>query len=296
VLLSMTGYASKTVSLKAKSSDRMGLHIEMKTINSRFFEVVCKLPSMLNSLEVDIIRSLQKKLLRGRAYVSVKFENDSDAFGAIQPSLKNVNGYLQAAQKIQKTHKLTESLTISDLFQLPNVFMTSRQQLSEQERKAVMKAVGQAAEQLMKTRQEEGQSLQVDILKRFAICGKKIVEVEKRSKKLIVDLKKTIELRKIEIEKGDELAKLKLDDCYSTLNKIDIHEEIIRFKSHLGAVATLIKGSNKENGKRLDFILQELLRETNTMMAKCSNFEISSCCVDIKVELEKAREQAQNIV
>ena len=98
------------------------------------------------------------------------------------------------------------------------------------------------------------------------------------------------------VEKGDELAKLQLEDLYGVLNKIDVHEEITRFQSHLKSIDSLFANERREKGKRLDFILQELLRETNTTMAKCSNYDISSMCVDIKVELEKAREQVQNIV
>jgi len=109
-------------------------------------------------------------------------------------------------------------------------------------------------------------------------------------------LKQEIKVKLTEVEEGDELAKLKLENLYITLNKADVHEEIIRFKSHLTSLETLFGSDAIDIGKRLDFILQELLRETNTTMAKCSSVDISSVGVDIKVDLEKAREQAQNIV
>ena len=83
---------------------------------------------------------------------------------------------------------------------------------------------------------------------------------------------------------------------YNELNKIDIHEEIVRFKTHLSAIQKILKGTEPENGKRIDFTLQELSREINTIAAKCSSASIGSLAIDMKIDLEKAREQAQNIV
>ena len=120
--------------------------------------------------------------------------------------------------------------------------------------------------------------------------------IHKLSEKLMTSLKQQVDQHLVLVEKSDELAKLKLQDLYAMVNKADIHEEITRFKSHLASVDTLLKSKEIDKGKRLDFILQELLRETNTVMSKCSDFDISSLGVDIKVELEKAREQVQNIV
>ncbi len=292
----MTGYSCKAASIDVPGVGKISLSIEMKSVNTRFFEVVCKMPSVLSSMEINIHHFLQKKLHRGRVYLTVRFAEDNEAFESITPSLKSVDGYLRAAETIKERFGVSGDLTLSDIFQQPNVFVTVRSELNEAEEKVIFDIVEQAAQGLMEARLEEGTSLFDDLKKRFTLCDQKIQEVHKFSEKLLASVKKKIDEKLALAEKGDELAKLQLEDLYATLNKIDVHEEITRFKSHLKRVEALFQRDKMEKGKRLDFILQELLRETNTTMAKCSNYDISSICVDIKVELEKAREQVQNIV
>ena len=295
MLLSMTGFASKTVSLHFAEAGDVTLAVELKSINSRFFEVVSKLPSMLSSLEVKIIQQLQHKLLRGRVYLTVKFIEDGDNVGNVVLSHKAVEDYLEIAKTIKKKYNIAGELSLHNLFTLPNIFVTTRPELTQKTEKLVLEFIEAVADDLLKTRQEEGAQLEKDLRKRFKICGEQMVQIQKEASLCIDRLKKDIE-QKRQHEEGDELARLQLEDAYVLLNKIDVHEEITRFESHLKSVETLLESAQTDKGKRLDFILQELLRETNTTMAKCSNFDISSHCVNIKVELEKAREQVQNIV
>jgi uncharacterized protein (TIGR00255 family) len=291
----MTGFASKTASLHFAEAGDVTLAVELKSINSRFFEVVSKLPSMLSSLEVKIIQQLQHKLLRGRVYLTVRFVEDGDNVGSAVLSGKAVEDYLGIAKTIKEKYNVAGELTLHDLLSLPNVFVTTRQELTKETEAVVLDFIDKIADGLLKTRQEEGAQLEKDLRKRFAICGDQMTKIQKEAYVCMDRLKKDIETKR-EHEEGDELAKLQLVDAYVLLNKIDVHEEITRFESHLKSVETLLESTQTDKGKRLDFILQELLRETNTTMAKCSNFDISSCCVNIKVELEKAREQVQNIV
>ena len=296
VLVSMTGFASKNAILHLPDIGKAALFIEIKTINSRFFETQCRLPSSLNALEVKIINLLQKKLLRGRVFLTVRFGEENESFEEVVPSLKNVKAYLEAAATLKKKYKIVGELTIADLFQLPNIFVSMQSSMTVKAEKALLEMVEDVAQMVVKTRQEEGKKLQKDLQDIFLTCSKKIEEIRKFSDKLLESIKKEIERNILLVEQQNEPAKLKLEDLYATLNKADIHEEITRFKSHLASVATVLKNKEFDKGKRLDFILQELLRETNTIMAKCSHFDISSTGVDIKVELEKAREQVQNII
>ena len=296
VLLSMTGFSSKSISLRLPKLGKISLSIEMKAVNSRFFEVVCKLPNALSCLEIKIVNQLQKKLLRGRAYLTIRFAEDNEAFEEVRPSLKLVEGYLAASQKIKKLYKIKGDLSIQDFFQLPNIFVAGKETLTSDEEKIVLNAVMDAADQLMATRQEEGDSLGIDLQKRFVLCDEKIKEIKKQFDRLMKSLKQEIDSKLAIVENGDDVIKGQLEDLYVTLNKIDIHEEITRFKSHLKSSNALLKNKQIDKGRRFDFILQELLREINTIMAKCSSYDISSVGVDIKVELEKAREQVQNIL
>lgn len=297
MLVSMTGFSTKTASLDVSGLGRVSLTIEMKSINSRFFELVCKVPSALSGLEIKLHQILQKKLRRGRVYLFIRFAEDNEAFEAVTPSMKNVEAFLRAAKLIKERFNVAGELTLSDLFQQSNIFVTSKSELTEDEEKVILDLIDQATDRLIEARCEEGATLAKDLQKRFQICGEKIEQVQILSDQLMVTIKKNIDEKLVLVESGDEVAKLQLADLYAMINKVDVHEEITRFKSHLKSVdALLLNDEKKDNGKRLDFILQELLRETNTTMAKCSHFDISSVCVDVKVELEKAREQTQNIV
>ena len=297
MLYSMTGFASELVTVEVPGTGRVCLAIEIKTINARFFEAVCKLPNVLSALEVKLINVLQKKLLRGRVYLTVKFGEDNEAFESLEPSLKNVQAYLSASKAISKTYGIPGELTVRDLFALPNIFVSTKTELGDEHEQLVVSQVERVADKLMRTRAEEGATLRKDFDLRFELCRRSIERIVGLFETLMANLKIAVDakLAAYQADPNDQL-KIQLDDLYSTLNKSDIQEEITRFKSHLLAVENLLANDQVEKGKRLDFILQELLRETNTIMAKCSNYDISSVGVDIKVELEKAREQVQNII
>jgi uncharacterized protein (TIGR00255 family) len=295
VFLSMTGFGSKTVALPLEKDQKISLSIEIKSINSRFFEAACKLPNFLGHMEVKIAGMLKEKLIRGRIYLTVRLEEEG-VLEKIVPSFRLVEEYLQAINKIKKDFKIQGELSVTDVIRLPGVFVSEKGQLKTEIELSIFKHIEKVADVLLKSREVEGKSLQVDLDKSFSICSDKIEKIKALFKIFMQHQKDEIKRISASYQKGDEQAKLKLDELYSTLNKIDIHEEITRFDSHLKSIKKVLKDSGIEKGKRLDFILQELMRESNTILAKCSNFEISSAAVDIKVELEKAREQAQNVV
>jgi uncharacterized protein (TIGR00255 family) len=293
----MTGFAGKTEILKLSKGEQVSLFIELKTINSRFFEVAAKLPSALNSLEIKITNKLKDKLLRGRVFLSVRILENDGALLRVTPSIKLLEEYLSALSDIKKRFKISGDLTISDVLNLPNIFSSQPVEFDTKAQNAVLKIVDDVIEELLKSRLVEGNQLRKDLDKRFDICGKKILVIKKRFDAFVKEKKDEMKTILVVHQKtGDEESKLKLDEIYSLLNKIDVHEEIVRFESHLKNAKKIIKDSDVEKGKRLDFVLQELLRESNTILAKCSDFEMSTLSVDIKVELEKVREQAQNIV
>lgn len=296
MLLSMTGFASRTAVLPVKKGEEAVLSVEIKSLNTRFFEVSCKLPSSLSFLEIPIINGLKEKLLRGRVFISVKLSGEAGTFETVVPVTKLVKNYLAATQSIKKKFKIKGDFAIADLVMLPNVFSFEREEVGKGTEQAILKIVAQVTDELMKTRKAEGARLQKDLEKRFRTCQVAIEKIKKLfdafMKKQKAEIKKVIVLA----QKGDQEAEKQLSEFYEFLNKIDIHEEIVRFKSHLNGVKKLLASKQIEKGKRFEFILQELGREINTIAAKCSNFDISSIAVDLKVELEKVREQVQNIV
>lgn len=291
----MTGSASSVETITLPSLGKVVIAIEMKTVNARFFEVICKLPSSLSSLETTIINRLQKVLFRGKTYCIVKLIEGGQALEEVVPCVATAQSYVQAAQKIAEACQLTGQVAVNDLFRMPDVFVTLQKELTDIDKDQILACIDLAAEKLVKTRQSEGQELAKDLTIIFDNCKKTIDKISAASKDVIQSLKEQVEKSIPEAEE-DELVKVQLSDLYVQLNKSDIHEEITRFNSHLLGAQKLLASEATEKGRRFDFILQELLRETNTIMSKCSNYEISARGVDIKVELEKAREQVQNVV
>ena len=208
-----------------------------------------------------------------------------------------VKNYASAIKKIKKEMQLTEPITLNMIVNFPNVFNVEEQGLDKQSSQAILDTTHELITALIKERTQEGKQLQRDVEARFSFMAKEIKAIEKRSKKQIEEQKEKLNKLLQELD-GDEseLADVRKSALYAILDKIDIHEEIVRFKSHLESISQLLKSPQLETGKRLDFTLQELAREINTITAKCSDALISKRAINIKVEIEKAREQAQNIV
>ncbi len=296
MIQSMTGYANKTISI-TKGDQRAHISIQLKALNSRYFEVNAKLPPALSYLETDLIKIFKKTLVRGYIHFIVYLDNPSIFKGAVVPAITTAKSYAAAVKKIKKELNLDDHLTLEMLIRLPNIFSMEEQSMDKQVTQEVLKTAHELIARVITEREKEGVQLKKDISNRLAFMKKEIIVINKRfllhmteQKQKLADLMKDLE--------GDEseLAKARQSALYSVLDKIDIHEEIVRFESHLENLETLLDSTSAENGKRIDFTLQELAREINTITAKCSDSLISSRAINIKVEIEKAREQAQNIV
>lgn len=296
MLFSMTGYANGTVVLHSKKEE-FAVEIELKTFNSRYFEASCKLPFSLSFLELKIVNLLQEKLIRGKVFLWVRFVEGNEVFESVIPSFKIIERYILAAKSIKKRFNLQGELTVPEVMRFSNVFVFQKGELNEKGQKEFFEGLSYLIDQLIKMRLKEGRRLQTDLEHRFDICAKKIIKIKKYFEIAITDQKKLIDEQLRLAQEGDEFAKKQSEELLISLNKMNVQEEITRFISHLKSVKDIFKNKMvQEKGKRLDFILQELLREINTLMAKCPNFNISSISVDVKVELEKIREQVQNIV
>ncbi len=297
MIQSMTGFATKTISIVKDKDHKAHISIHLKSLNARYFEVNAKLPSALTHLETDLIKLFKKNLHRGYVYFTVHVDNPSIFKGAIEPSLGMVQGYVKSLKKIQKEFKLEDQVSLKMIARLPHVFNVEEATLDKKSTDTILKVAKQLIETVIHERIKEGKNLQIDIEKRVAFMKKEITSIAKRSQAIIELHKKKVN-GVLEDLKGDanELADARKSALFSMLDKIDIHEEIVRFESHLKNISKQLKGAPVENGKRLDFTLQELAREINTITAKCADSQISQDAINIKVEIEKAREQAQNIV
>jgi len=295
MIKSMTGFANVAATLFEHAGEQCVVDIEIKTFNSKFFEPSCKLPGVLSGYEMEITSRLKAGLLRGRVYCTLRVASHGALLEKMAFSPVRVEEYLSAARYISEHFGVAGSLAISDLLTLPQVFVPERAVLSDDSVARLLEGVDAAIAQVQRAREQEGKALLIDLEQRLAIMSQIMDGITKLVARVLAEQKAEIAVQQQRAQEGDELAKAVLPERLGMLDKMDVHEEIIRFQSHMSAVAALLVDANQEKGRKLDFMLQELMREVNTITSKCMHFEMSSAAVNIKVEIEKIREQIQNI-
>jgi uncharacterized protein (TIGR00255 family) len=296
MIRSMTGFATKSFILTIKES-KLPISINLKSLNSRYFDAICKLHYPLNNLETDFVKIFKAKLLRGSINFTIHLGNPNAFKGAIEPSIPTLQNYFNALELIKKKFPVEGTVSIADVLMLPNIFITEEIEIDDHTKAQIFNAVHELIEELIKVQTTEGSALKKDIINRIAIIEKEINSIEKAFESLMVTQKQKMNDALKELEQDtSKFAELQKNTLYAILDKIDVHEEIVRFKNHIKTLLQSLETSEIEKGKRIDFILQELSREINTITAKCSDGTISAHAINIKVELEKAREQTQNIV
>jgi uncharacterized protein (TIGR00255 family) len=308
MILSMTGFATSTVEIPLSNNGNMLLSISIKSLNSRYFEMTCKIPSIFSNLEVQIQRILQKQLHRGHVSLHIKILNTESLYNSVKPSLQTIASYFDAIGIIQHEFNIQEQITLAQILQLPNALQAEELQLNESTEQLILHAIMQTAESMIETQKEEGLQLARDIKEQLASMAINIAQIQKLSIINIQEKKELLthimtQLAAFEPLTGTEqksteqcLLEAKKTTLMYEIEKIDINEETVRFNSHLNNVTLQFDLQDPLKGKKLDFTIQELNREINTIASKCSNIAISSLAIDIKSQLEKAREQAQNII
>lgn len=296
MLRSMTGFAAKTLTI-ASTDVKTNISISLKSLNSRFFESTCKLHHQLNSLEVDLTKLLKDRLHRGHVYLTMYVSNHDLFKGSVEPSLHTIDGYMKAIATIKEKYPLQGALDLGDLLMLPHVFTMEEKSVDDSLKKLLITTTSDLINEVIHAQEQEGIALQTDLAKRIAIMQQELMTIEQASALLIGIQKDKIAKNLQEVSLNEStLVDIQKHAAYALLDKMDINEEIVRFKSHLKNLTTTLASADIEKGKRLDFTLQEMAREINTIAAKCSDATISGLAINIKVELEKAREQTQNIV
>lgn len=296
MIRSMTGFATKSLILAIHES-KTPITLNIKSLNSRYFDSNCKMPYPLASLETDFIRLFKSKLHRGSITFTIHIGNPNAFKGAIEPSTATLKNYLEALDTIKKTFAIEGTLSIANVLLLPNIFITEEQELDDASKKIIFDAADSLIDELISAQVKEGQALKKDIVERMHIIEKEIKAIEVAFEALMISQKQKVNEGLAGLEKDtSKFADMQKDALYAILDKIDVHEEIVRFKNHLKTLLSSLESREIEKGKRIDFILQELSREINTITAKCADGAISAHAINVKVELEKAREQTQNIV
>lgn len=270
--------------------------VEIRSLNHRFFDFSARLPTSFSLWEADLQKLLQSRLKRGKISLSALLSTDKTNGEKVVLDETKLDFYMRTLKKVAKRYRLDHQISVRDFLSLPNLFTVEKKEVSTDYWKSLKSATEEAMDRLLRMRIHEGKTLAKDLLNRVKKIGKSIKLIETVSKQSLQDYRKKLKDRlegldeKIKVD-PDRLAK----EVVFQAERSDITEEIVRAKHHLDSFSKTLQ-ENGEAGKKLDFTVQELNREVNTIASKAQNFKISNEVVRVKSELEKIREQIQNIV
>ncbi|HOA91297.1 MAG: YicC/YloC family endoribonuclease [Bacillota bacterium] len=287
-LVSMTGYGQGSI-----SNEKYTITVEMRSVNSRYLEIKFKLPSMWGELEERMRELISSKISRGRVDVSV-FVSYAQTDAKLNIDWQLLESVKEAHEKLSNTVGLAEPLSFTDLLAVEGVLTLEKPQEDLEEIwKDLSVALTEALDQLYNMRRAEGERLAEDITQRIEYIKKKTLELESLAPLIVKELYDRIKERVAEMDVALQEERL-LQEVALIAEKMNVTEELVRLKSHCDGFLQIMQENNSV-GRKLDFLLQEMNREINTTGSKSSNLTISRNVVEIKSELEKIREQIQNI-
>ena len=291
MIRSMTGYGKETLSTEGRE-----YQVEIKSVNHRYLDINIKMPKTLSYLEETIKKEISQKIKRGKIDVFITYENNSQEGKNITINKELAKLYIEQLKELAQEEKILNNIEVMDIAKLPDILIVKNDEEDEKIQNELIEVVQGAISKIIEMKNIEGNKIEQDLLQRIDKIENKIVEISAKSTGLIEEYVVKLEKRIKEILKTEELDKSRLaQEVVIYADKCSIEEEVTRLKSHIYQFRNLIANNNETIGKKLDFLIQEMNRETNTIGSKANNLEITNGVIDIKTELEDIREQIQNI-
>ena len=270
--------------------------VEIKSVNNRFSDINIKMPRSFNYLEERIKKEILKSVTRGKIDLYITFNNNSDKGKTIKLNTEIAKIYIDELKKLSKEAEIIDNINIMDISKFPDVLNIKMEEDSEEIiEKELMIALSEAIKSFIDMREKEGSKIKQDFENRIQIISDKVEQISNISTGLVEEYIVKLETRIKELLKTDVVDQTRLaQEVVIYSDKCSVQEELTRLRSHMAQFLNLIN-ENISIGKKLDFLIQEMNRETNTIGSKANNLEITNLVVDIKTELENIREQVQNI-
>ncbi len=293
MIKSMTGYGRAKAVIEGKS-----IVVEIKSVNHRNMEIIVRLPGMLSALEVEIKKKISERLFRGRVEVSIQTESGFGKENAeqLEINLPLIRNYYSLLNQIRQEFDFKDEITLSMVTGLKYAISYSEGDVNPEEIwKHLERILSDSIDSLTEMREKEGELLYRDFLARSGIISDYLGDLETRAPQVVMEYKKKLSERIGELTDILEIDESRLSQEIAIMaEKSDITEEIVRFESHLSQFSEMLE-SDEAIGRKMDFLLQEMLREINTIGSKSSDIEMSRNVIEIKSELAKLREQIQNV-
>ena len=292
MIQSMTGYGSAIV-----SNSRYHINAEIKSLNSKYIEIYTRLPAHYFQQEMILKNMLTQKLVRGKISVYITIENMNPGTDAVKINSELLKAYYEQLNEISKELSIKEPLPFATLLSLPNVIQEVNAQVDEEEWQLVLKAVTEAAQNLIENRLKEGAALLKDLELRGKTIEQLLLEIEPYETDRIGQIKQRLKAGLQELSEVFSFSEDRFQqEVVYYLEKYDINEEKVRLRAHLDSLFDTLKHSSENQGRKLYFLVQEMHREVNTLGVKAYDANIQLRVVSMKEEIEKLKEQLLNIV
>jgi uncharacterized protein (TIGR00255 family) len=277
-------------------SEKQDFLVEIKTVNHRYSDLFLKLPRQLSFLEDKIRESISKCISRGKIDVFVSYEEYGDNSRSVLLDEPLAKAYLKSVEALKEKYNLKDDISVSLIARFPDVLKVEKTEVDEDETwQSFKKALDEALEALVKMRETEGAGLKKDMIERASYILGIVDNIDEYSPQVVKDYKQRLESRLKELLNQQVVDESRIaTEVAIFADRCSINEEIVRLKSHIRQFKQTLD-MDQPVGRKLDFIVQEMNREINTIDSKANDIEIAKHVVEIKSEIEKIREQIQNI-
>lgn len=291
MIKSMTGFGRCEI-----QKDSRKFTVELKSVNHRYLDVNIRMPKKLNFFETAIRSLLKAYAARGKIDIFITCEDLSQAQMSVKYNASLAGEYMKYLKQMEEDFGLENDIRVSTLSRYPEVFTMEEQSEDEEELwNGLKEALEGAFMQFVETRKTEGENLKRDILSKLDILSEQIGFIEERSPQIVAEYRTKLEDKMKELLTDTQIEESRIAaEVILFADKICTDEEVVRLKSHISHMRNTLEEKD-EIGRKLDFIAQEMNREANTILSKANDIEVSDRAISLKTEIEKIREQIQNI-
>lgn len=287
---SMTGFGRASLESNGKN-----YIIEIKTVNNKYSDITVKSPKRLSFMEDKIRKQIANRITRGKVEVSVSFFDFSNKSKNVVLNKEIAKEYIKQLREIADENNLSENISVVEIAKLPDILNSIDSDNDEEITSEALQCLNMALDSLIEMRKTEGENIKQDLLVRIERVQNLVDKIAENSKGIVEEYVSKLEKRVKEILKTDVVDENRIaQEAVIYADKTSIEEELTRLNSHIVQFKELVN-SDGPVGKKLDFMIQEMNRETNTIGSKAGSGEITKAVIDLKVELEDIREQIQNI-